>query len=69
LEEGRLEGKMILQVHDELVFEIPERETEAFAELVPRVMVTAYELQGGLEVEAKAGPNWAEVRKVALVRA
>jgi DNA polymerase-1 len=69
LEEGRLEGKMILQVHDELVFEIPEGETDAFAELVPRVMVTAYELQGGLEVEAKAGPNWAEVRKVALVRA
>ena len=69
LEEGRLEGKMILQVHDELVFEIPERETDAFAELVPRVMVTAYELQGGLEVEAKAGPNWAEVKKVALVRA
>ena len=69
LEEGRLEGTMILQVHDELVFEIPEREAEAFAELVPRVMVTAYELQGGLEVEAKTGPNWAEVRKVALVRA
>jgi len=69
LEEGRLEGKMILQVHDELVFEIPEPETEAFAELVPRVMVTAYELQGGLEVEGKTGPNWAEVRKVALVRA
>jgi len=60
---------MILQVHDELVFEIPEAETDAFAELVPRVMVTAYELQGGLEVEAKTGPNWAEVRKVALVRA
>jgi DNA polymerase-1 len=69
LEEGRLEGKMILQVHDELVFEIPEGEADAFAELVPRVMVTAYELQGGLEVEAKTGPNWAEVRKVALVRA
>jgi DNA polymerase-1 len=69
LEEGRLTGTMILQVHDELVFEIPEAETDAFAELVPRVMVTSYELQGGLEVEAKTGPNWAEVRKVALVRA
>ena len=69
LEEGRLEGKMILQVHDELVFEIPEAETDAFAELVPRVMVTAYELQGGLEVEAKVGSNWAEVRKVAALRA
>jgi DNA polymerase I len=69
MEEARLEGRMILQVHDELVFEIPEREEEAFAEMVPRVMATAYELQGGLEVEAKAGPNWAEVRKVAALRA
>ena len=69
MEEARLEGKMILQVHDELVFEIPEREGDAFAEMVPRVMVTAYELQGGLEVEAKSGPNWAEVRKVAALRA
>jgi DNA polymerase I len=69
MDEARLEGKMILQVHDELVFEIPEREGDAFAEMVPRVMVTAYELQGGLEVEAKSGPNWAEVRKVAALRA
>ncbi len=69
LEESRLAGKMILQVHDELVFEIPESETEAFAEMVPRVMVTAYELQGGLEVEARLGSNWAEVRKVAALRA
>ena len=69
LEESRLAGKMILQVHDELVFEIPESESEAFAEMVPRVMVTAYELQGGLEVEARLGPNWAEVRKVAALRA
>ena len=69
MEESRLAGKMILQVHDELVFEIPESESEAFAEMVPRVMVTAYELQGGLEVEARLGPNWAEVRKVAALRA
>ncbi len=69
LEESRLAGKMILQVHDELVFEVPESESEAFAEMVPRVMVTAYELQGGLEVEARLGPNWAEVRKVAALRA
>ncbi len=69
LEESRLAGKMILQVHDELVFEIPESETEAFAEMVPRVMVSAYELQGGLEVEARLGSNWAEVRKVAALRA
>ena len=69
LEEARLSGKMILQVHDELVFEIPESEEGAFAEIVPRVMASAYELQGGLEVEAKAGPNWADLRKLAQVRA
>lgn len=69
LDETRLAGRMILQVHDELVFEIPEGEVDAFAELVPRVMVTAYELQGGLEVEAKTGPNWADVRKVGSLRA
>jgi hypothetical protein len=37
--------------------------------MVPRVMVGAYELQAGLEVEAKAGPNWADLRKLAEVRA
>ena len=69
MEESRLAGRMILQVHDELVFEIPEAESDAFAEMVPRVMVTAYEMQGGLEVEAKVGRNWSESRKVALLRA
>jgi DNA polymerase-1 len=69
MEEARLDGQMILQVHDELVFEVPEREVTTFAEMVPRVMVGAYELQAGLEVEAKAGPNWADMRKLAEVRA
>ena len=69
IEEQRLAGVMILQVHDELVFEIPEAETAAFADLVPRVMAGAYELQGGLEVEAKVGPNWADQKKLTAVRA
>ncbi|GAC1615169.1 MAG: DNA polymerase I [Candidatus Dormibacteraceae bacterium] len=68
-EESRLAGKLILQVHDELVFEIPEAETGAYAEMVPRVMVTAYELQGGLQVEAKSGSNWADLRKVTSIHA
>src|SRR5262249_48518874 len=60
-------GRMLLQVHDELVFEVPELEIDAFAEMVPRVMTEAYELATGLEVEAKAGPNWADMRKLATV--
>jgi DNA polymerase-1 len=66
-EGGHLAGRMLLQVHDELVFEVPESEVEAFAEVVPRVMTGAYELATGLEVEAKAGPNWADMRKLATV--
>ena len=64
---GTLTGRMLLQVHDELVFEVPEPEADAFAEMVPRVMTGAYELATGLEVEAKAGPNWADMRKLATV--
>jgi DNA polymerase-1 len=67
LREGTLDGRMLLQVHDELVFEVPEGEVEAFAEIVPRVMTGAYELATGLEVEAKAGANWADMRKLATV--
>jgi len=35
--------------------------------MVPRVMTEAYELATGLEVEAKAGPNWADMQKLATV--
>lgn len=69
MEEARFKGRLVLQVHDELVFEIPADETADFAEIVPRVMVGAYDLAAGLEVEAKVGPNWADVRKLAEVRA
>jgi DNA polymerase-1 len=65
--EARLGGRMLLQVHDELVFEVPAPEADAFAEIVPRVMTGAYELGTGLEVESKVGPNWADMRKLSTV--
>jgi len=67
MREAGLTGRMLLQVHDELVFEVPDPEVDAFAEIVPRMMTEAYELATGLEVEAKAGPNWADMRKLATV--
>jgi DNA polymerase I len=67
MREGALAGRMLLQVHDELVFEVPEPELSAFAEMVPRVMTGAYDLATGLEVEAKTGENWADMRKLATV--
>ncbi len=69
IRESGLQGTMLLQVHDELVFEIPESELDAFAEMVPRVMTGAYELESGIEVEAKAGENWADMRRLVSVRA
>jgi len=63
-----IEGRMLLQVHDELLFEVPESEVDQFAEKVPRIMTGAYELETGIEVETKVGPNWADMKKLAVVR-
>jgi len=53
-------GKMLLTVHDELVFEVPrERLSEARA-LIEREMTRAAELRCGLAVEIHSGTNWAE---------
>jgi DNA polymerase I len=67
MKEAGVAGRMLLQVHDELVFEVPEAEADVFAEVVPRVMTGAYELATGLEVESKLGPNWADLRKLSTV--
>jgi len=69
IDADHIEGRMLLQVHDELLFEVPEGEVDRFAETVPRIMTGAYELETGIEVEAKVGPNWADMKKLAVVRA
>jgi len=64
LEEARLSARMLLQVHDELVFEAPDDEIEATIRLVSRVMVDAPEpairLSAPLQVDARAAHNWDE---------
>jgi DNA polymerase-1 len=67
LAEAGLGGRMLLQVHDELVFEVPEAEAERFGEMVPRIMTGAYELLTGIEVEARVGPNWADMTRLKTV--
>jgi DNA polymerase-1 len=69
IEADHIEGRMLLQVHDELLFEVPESEVDQFAEKVPRIMTGAYELETGIEVETKVGPNWADMKRLAVVRA
>jgi DNA polymerase-1 len=69
IEADEIEGRMLLQVHDELLFEVPRSEVDQFAEKVPRIMTGAYELETGIEVEMRVGPNWADMKKLAVVRA
>jgi len=57
----KLKSKMLLQVHDELIFEVPREEMEIMRELVPGVMSTALALSVPLKVDIKAGTNWGEM--------
>ncbi|MFH1002865.1 MAG: DNA polymerase [Chloroflexota bacterium] len=61
MERRRLESRMLLQVHDELIFEVPEAEWPEMAALVPAVMSSALELSVPLKVDIKAGANWGEM--------
>jgi DNA polymerase-1 len=64
LKEAGLSAQMLLQVHDELVFEVPDAEVEATLPVVKRVMedapMPAVQLHVPLSVEARAAANWDE---------
>ncbi|MCY2935862.1 MAG: DNA polymerase I, partial [Planctomycetota bacterium] len=57
----KLESRLILQIHDELVFEVPKTELAQVRELVRRLMNTALNLDVPLEVDIAAGQNWLDV--------
>jgi len=61
MDKRRLKSKMLLQVHDELVFEVPEEELELMRQLVPQAMSTALKLSVPLKVDIKTGHNWGEM--------
>ena len=60
LRDAGLHARMLLQVHDELVFEVPEAEVEATGAAVTRVMEGVAQLRVPLKVEIGTGRNWAE---------
>jgi DNA polymerase-1 len=57
----KLGSKMLLQVHDELILEVPEAELEDMRKLVPEIMSTALTLSVPLKVDIKVGKNWGEM--------
>ena len=64
LRERGLGAGMILQVHDELVLEVPEDEVRTVAPLVRDIMEGAYQLDAPLKVDMKVGKNWLEMEEI-----
>ncbi|MDI6688568.1 MAG: DNA polymerase, partial [Desulfobacterales bacterium] len=60
LKEGNLKMRMILQIHDELLFEVPETELEPAKKLIKNDMENALSLSVPLKVDIGWGKNWAE---------
>ncbi len=60
LEKKQLNSKMILQVHDELVFEVLNEEIEELSNIVKEKMQNAYQLKVPLKVDIGIGKNWLE---------
>ncbi|MDI6814970.1 MAG: DNA polymerase I, partial [Dehalococcoidales bacterium] len=61
MDKRRLKSKLLLQVHDELVFEVPQEELGEMRQLIPKIMSTALELSVPLKVDIKTGANWGEM--------
>jgi len=62
LESEGLQAKLLLQVHDELIFEAPESEIEKLKEIVPDVMENAVELNVPLKVDYAYGKTWYDAK-------
>ena len=54
--------RLVLQIHDELLFEAPDDEVEAASEIIVREMATAFEMDPPLEVDCGVGRNWLEAK-------
>jgi DNA polymerase-1 len=62
LKAAGLKGKMLLQVHDELVLEVPEKEVRETAHIVQDTMANAYPMSIPLSTEARYGKNWGDMQ-------
>ncbi len=61
LKNAGLSAKMLLQVHDELVLEVPKKEINETAKVVQETMANAYPMSIPLDTEARAGISWGEM--------
>ncbi|MBD3264252.1 MAG: DNA polymerase I [Candidatus Omnitrophica bacterium] len=64
LKKLNLKTKLILQIHDELIFDVPEEEVEEVRVLIKKNMETALELKVPVKVNLKAGSNWGQMQEL-----
>lgn len=62
IKQRQLQARMLLQIHDELVFEAPAEEIPVLQKLVPQVMDSAVQLNVPLKVESKVGDTWYDLK-------
>ncbi|OES44163.1 DNA polymerase I [Domibacillus iocasae] len=62
LEKEQLTSKLLLQVHDELIFDVPKEEIDQMERIVPDVMEHAFELDVPLKVDYSFGPTWYDAK-------
>jgi DNA polymerase-1 len=62
MRERKLKSKMLLQVHDELIFEVPEAELNTMKKLVRDGMENVVKLEVPLKVEIGVGVNWLDLK-------
>ena len=61
-----LRSRMLLQVHDELIFEVPDEESDALASLLREIMPTALDLLAPMQIDVKRARNWRDLEPLAV---
>jgi len=64
LQAGGFQSKMLLQVHDELLFEVPKKELKDLVTLAAHEMQNAVKFKVPMKVSVKAGPNWLDMEEL-----
>jgi len=68
LQKSQLKAKILLQVHDELLLEVPEEERDETVKLVQSVMENAYKMSIPLSTEARWGRDWGSLEAINLIK-
>ncbi|MDD5669527.1 MAG: DNA polymerase, partial [Candidatus Omnitrophica bacterium] len=62
----KIQTEMILQIHDELLFNVPKRELKSIVSLVKEIMEHVWSLDVPIKIDIEAGKNWLEMEKVSV---